>query len=68
MLPQPLEALTSAGLWLERAEQERELAMSEVRRCVVNAKEAGYSITAIAKMAGVTRQTVYDILERNQNS
>lgn len=56
--------LAAAGLRLERANVERKLAMKNVILRVKVAYFSGASVTQIAKLARVSRQTVYDLLKK----
>ena len=55
--------LAAAGDLLKQAEDLRKKAMQDVRKGIVENKIAGISVAEIARRAGVTRQTVYTILE-----
>lgn len=57
-----IEGIQSAAKRRERANAERRIATSDLRRYCVAAKEAGVSITQIAREAGLSRQGVYDLL------
>lgn len=45
-----------------RAEEERHAASSELRRRVLDAREAGIPITRMAREAGLSRQAIYEML------
>lgn len=55
--------LEKHGAWLAEVEATREHAMARVRKEVVKAKVAGTPITQIAKEAGLSRPTIYAILD-----
>ncbi len=48
---------------LIRAENERAQAMANLKNAIFVARDSGMSITEIAKLSGVTRQTVYTTLK-----
>jgi transposase len=55
--------LAEAGTKLSFARVAEEQAMTQVAKCIIAAHKAGHSKAAIARIAGVSRQTVYTILE-----
>ena len=55
--------LAAAGRRVKDAEKRRADAMQDLRQGIVENKTAGVSVSEIARRAGVTRQTVYTILE-----
>lgn len=57
-----IEGIQTAAKRREEAESERKSATADLRRYCAAAKEAGVSITQIAKEAGLSRQGVYDLL------
>ena len=57
-----LFALRSAGRRRKRAEEERRASAAELRQRVLDAHEAGVAITQIAREAGLSRQSVYEML------
>ena len=46
----------------ERAEQSRREAMAELRERIIAAQSEGVSVSRIAREAGLSRQSVYDLL------
>jgi hypothetical protein len=56
------EALEHVGRRWRAATSERDRASLLMREIVPKAKEAGYSLTAIAQILGVSRQQIYLIL------
>lgn len=59
-----LDRLREAGARREAAEQARAEAMDDIRRLAMEAKQAGVPVAHIAEAAGVTRPTVYALLEQ----
>jgi len=57
-----LFALRSAARRRKRAEEERHASAVELRQRVLDAHEAGVSITQIAREAALARQSVYEML------
>lgn len=57
-----IEGIQSAARRREHADQEKRSATSDLRRYCAAAKEAGVSITQIAREADLSRQGVYDLL------
>lgn len=55
--------LTLAGMDLAVARGRLKESMRRVKNEVKTSRDAGVSITEIARRVGVTRQTVYDILD-----
>lgn len=55
------EALAAAGAGVERATTTLRAAEAARRRAVLTALDAGWSITKIAELAGLSRQGVYNI-------
>jgi DNA invertase Pin-like site-specific DNA recombinase len=62
-----MSSLTTAGRKLQQAQQQRDMAMETVRKEVVSAYEKGHTITDIAKQSGVSRPTVYAILNEERS-
>jgi DNA-binding phage protein len=60
-----IERLRRAAERREVAEQERHAASAELRKRVREAHTAGVSPTRIAQEAGLSRQAVYEALERS---
>lgn len=56
------KALADAGRAFEETNKARERARVKLVECIIDARRIGMSITAIAKLAHVTRQTVYTML------
>jgi hypothetical protein len=51
-----------------RAEEDRRAAMLETARWLVAGHAEGIPVAELARLAGVTRQTVYDVLGRAARS
>jgi outer membrane murein-binding lipoprotein Lpp len=60
----PLSRVRMAAAKVHRAEQSVQKARRELRAAIASARDAGESLTAIAKTLGVTRQRVSQLLER----
>lgn len=54
--------LSEAGARLLRAQNDRAEAISDITRLASQAQKAGVSIAEIARLATVTRQTVYSLI------
>ena len=59
-----LTRVARAAAKARRAEDAVRAARAELRAAIVSAKEAGESLTAIARVVGVTRQRVNQIIRR----
>jgi len=57
-----IEGIQNAAKRREHADYEKRSATNDLRRYCAAAKEAGVSITQIAREAGLSRQGVYDLL------
>ena len=57
-----IEGIQGAAKRRDLADSEKRSATSDLRRYCVAAKDAGISITQIAREAGLSRQGVYDLL------
>lgn len=58
----PRQSLRYARMRRESAARDTEAAAEQTRLAVVAANKAGVPKTEIAELAGVSRQTVYDLL------
>lgn len=58
----PLEGIREAAKRREAADAERKAATAELRKQALAAREAGESISRIAREAGLSRQGLYDLL------
>ncbi len=56
------EDLSEAGERLLRAQNDRAEAITDITRLASQAQKAGVSIAEIARLATVTRQTVYSLI------
>ena len=45
-----------------KADESRRKATDDLRRCIIAAREAKIPVTAIAEVAGLSRQGVYDLI------
>jgi len=57
------KALAEAGRGFDEALKAREHARARLLTCISDARRCGTSIAEISRLAGVTRQTVYSMLE-----
>ena len=57
-----INGIKDAAARREQADTEKRSATDDLRRYCTAAKEAGVSITQIAREAGLSRQGVYDLL------
>jgi DNA-directed RNA polymerase specialized sigma24 family protein len=64
MAGSPLTRVARAATKTRRAEEAVRAARAELRAAVVQAREAGESLSAIARVVGVTRQRVNQIIGR----
>jgi DNA invertase Pin-like site-specific DNA recombinase len=64
MAGSPLTGVARAAAKARRAEDAVRAARAELRAAVVQAREAGESLSAIARVVGVTRQRVNQIIGR----
>lgn len=60
----PLTRVARAATKARRAEDAVRAARAELRAAIVAAREAGESLTAIARVVGVTRQRIKQIIGR----
>jgi DNA invertase Pin-like site-specific DNA recombinase len=60
----PVQALRQAAKRRERIDRARREATAELRERIREAQAAGVSIAQIAREAGLSRQGVYDLLDR----
>jgi hypothetical protein len=63
-----LELLRLAAERRERADEERHFATAEIRKYTIAARAAGVAVTEIASAAGLSRQSVYELLGDPQPS
>jgi DNA invertase Pin-like site-specific DNA recombinase len=63
-----IDGLRRAAKRRERADGERHAASAELRKRVQDARAAGLSPTRIAQEAGLSRQSVYELLGHRQPS
>jgi AcrR family transcriptional regulator len=65
-LAQYRKALREAARMREQADEMRSAAMRHLRRWCIRAKQAGMPVTEIAKEAGLSRQSVYELIGDNR--
>lgn len=59
-----MAGLREAGLRRAQAERDRAEAMLDITSWAVKAQDAGLSIADVARIAGVTRPTVYALIKQ----
>lgn len=64
MSAQDLDKLRRAARKVDRLERELDAARSELRRLALNAHRGGESIAEIARTLGVSRQRIYQMIDR----
>jgi DNA-directed RNA polymerase specialized sigma subunit len=64
MAANSLTRVRRASAKLHRAEESVQLARRELREAILSARKDGQSLAAIARVLGVTRQRVSQLLER----
>ena len=66
-LSAPLARVAHARARTQKLERDLSAARNELRDAIIDAREAGESFTAIARVLGVSRQRVTEVVERGRS-